>query len=167
MLNSRSLISLVGSLATSLFFVAVALDAPPCIGQEKASTPPSFSLNLTKIFPDGEKLMVYRQVETDGQAVTQTYTVDVPFSENGVSKTRTEVRTREVKPRKMALAPVLEGTYFQSLDGKRLETKDVAAKTPESGRYVIMVFDSNMKEIPAEWKELFKDDVVIMRTRIQ
>ncbi len=172
------LTTIQSTLLTSSTFVrilplfALVFMAQNCLAQDKTdktdktSSPPAFMLNIITIFPDGEKVMTVRQVQTEGEPVTQSYTVSIPYVENGVTKFQKEERTRTVKPTKMVLAPVHEGTYFQDLNGKELDTKAIAEKTPKTGRQVIVLPD-NKQEIPKEWKELFKEHVVIMRTPIQ
>ena len=67
----------------------------------------------------------------------------------------------------MELLPVVEGAYFQDLNGKTLDVKSFVDKVPRTGRQVVVITSPNIKEIPAEWKELLKDDVIIMRTPLR
>lgn len=67
----------------------------------------------------------------------------------------------------MELLPVVEGTYFQDLNGKTLDVKSFIDRVPRTGRQVVVIISPNIKEIPAEWKELLKDDVIIMRTPLR
>jgi predicted RNase H-like nuclease (RuvC/YqgF family) len=66
---------------------------------------------------------------------------------------------------KTTLLPVPDGTYFQTLAGKEVDTKELIKTIPKTGLPVVVIMDSKMKEIPAVWKEILKDSVLIMRTR--
>ena len=153
----------VGSVAC----FAILGSAIASFGQAKAEPKPTYFLNVGRIYSDGEKILS-PQPSATGEVVQQEFTISIPYTENGVAKTRTETRTRTVpKPGKLELLPVVEGTYFQDLNGKTLDVKSFVDKVPQTGRQVIVITNPNMNEIPAEWKELLKDDVIIMRAPLR
>lgn len=149
-----------------LAMIAVALLANPSKADEPAPKPP-MNLVIATIYSDGNNILMARPTPVEGEPVEQTYTVMIPSTLNGVTTMRSETRTRMVTGMKLTLSPVRDGTYFQNVAGKKLDIKDVAIEIPKAGRQVIMITDPNMKELPTEWSQLFKENVVVMRTRIE
>lgn len=149
-----------------LAMIAVALLANPSKADEPAPKPP-MNLVIATIYSDGNNILMARPTPVEGEPVEQTYTVMIPSTLNGVTTMRSETRTRMVTGMKLTLSPVRDGTYFQNVAGKKLDIKDVAIEIPKAGRQVIMISDPNMKELPTEWSQLFKENVVVMRTRIE
>ena len=128
---------------------------------------PPMNLVIATIYSDGNNILMARPTPMEGDPVEQTYTVMIPSTLNGVTTMLSETRTRMVTGMKLTLSPVRDGTYFQNVAGKKLDIKDVAIEIPKAGRQVIMITDPNMKELPTEWSQLFKENVVVMRTRIE
>ncbi len=134
-----------------------------CLGQQPVPESPSFHMHFQTIHTDGKNLLVLKQVPDVGRQVEQTYTVSVPFTENGVTRYRTEVKTRMVQPTKTALSPVDENVYFQDLSGKILNREDLVGIIPQHGRLVVAA-DPSLKEIPSAWKDILHANTIVMRT---
>lgn len=142
---------LVGSLC-ALFAII-----PQFVATGQASVPesPTFQVTVQTIHTDGKDILMSKQVPTDGQPVQQTYTISVPYTENGVTKLRTETRTRTVQPSKASLAPIDDNTTFQNLAGAELKRAALLSKIPKTGLQVVLA-PPTLKEIPASWKAILK-----------
>jgi hypothetical protein len=124
---------------------------------------PVFHLVIGTIHTDGKEVMGVEQVAAEGKPVEQKYIVTVPFVEDGVTKTRAEARVRLVAPTKAKLVPISKDSYFQNLSGEKLEKDAVVAKIPMSGLQVLVISDPALKEIPLQWKNVLREDIIILR----
>ncbi len=142
---------------------ALALSATSLLhAQEEESEIPESPFGFIQymtVHTDGEKLMhiVTRQVE--GEMVEQTYSVTIPYMEDGVVRNRVETRTRVMPATRKFLEPIPEDWKFLDIKGAEIKSEDVVQKIPMIGRQVIRLIGD---KIPTGLEMLVKDDVLIL-----
>jgi len=132
--------------------------------EEETEVPesPFGHLQFMTIHTDGEILQRVTTKQTKGPAIEQEFTVSVPYMEDGVTRMRMETRIRIVLPTIRVLSKIDDDTTFVTIRGDKLEKNDVLSRVPMSGLQVL-VLSGAKAEIPDAWKELLKDDVVVVK----
>lgn len=111
------------------------------------------------VFAEGDQLLVVETVRIPGKTIQENYTVKVPIKTNQGIVYRTETRARVVPATQLKLVPIASEATFASLDGKPVDRK--ALKIPEKG-LIVVVWESQ-NPLPEKWKQLLRDDSLIMR----
>jgi hypothetical protein len=97
-------------------------------------------------------------VGRDGKAVEQTYTVNVPFSEDG------EVVVKIPAGRKPIAVPI-EHCKFYSIQGERIDANKAALQLKEMQPiFLIDVCHGELREFPRLFTQVLKEDCLIVTT---
>lgn len=145
--------------------------------KEKKGDPPVVTvppMNIQLIKYDGKSIYYERSTMVYGkdskpitETVPQTYTVMVPYIEDGVTKTRAETRTRTIAVTRMSDAtrktlnvPIKSGS-FESLSGKKIKESDMIDRIGMSD-FPVLVLGKSQK-LPEAYKLVLKPDTIILR----
>lgn len=144
-----------GVLAIVISASALAQDTPP-------RAPTSVGMTIVTVYSDGESIQRLKSVpDTTKEPVVQTFTVSIPYTENGVTKTRTETRTRSGLPTVKKLLPLEDHEFFMSIKGEQLDPAVLASTITQAGKPVLQFYDAPTKEQLELIRKVVREDTVI------
>lgn len=147
---------LLCALAFVLTTPAPAQDTPP-------PAPTSVGLSIVTVYSDGQSMQALKHVpDPTKEAVAQTYMVTIPYTENGVTKQRTETRQRMASPTVQKLVPLDESEFFITLSGEQLDPADLARSVTRAGKPVLRFPRVPTKQELELISRLVRDDAVIL-----
>ncbi len=150
----------------TLLLLGIADIVTPASAPAQHIDSPRGTIRFVTIHTDGEKVLMINRIPVKGETEEKEYKMTVPITgQDGRITYRAVTRTLTVPKVKTELQPVPEEVKFFSVSGEEIDYSDVVAKTPMAGKQVI-VLPLQQKKISPEWKQLIKDDVIIMRSPI-
>jgi len=130
-------------------------------------TPPpgttSVGLSIVTVYSDGQSIQAFKNVPDPAQEpVAQIYTIMIPYTENGVTKQRTETRERMASPMIQKLVPLDDSAFFISLTGEQLDPAILARSVTRAGKPVLRFPRVPTKQELELIGQLVRDDAVIL-----
>ncbi len=159
----------------SLFLLAILSLLPvfdsTAFGQQKESDVPESPAGYVQfitLHSDGDVISKVVTVQTEGELVETSYSVMIPYVEDGVTKHRAETRTMMRAPTKRVLQPIGEATFVK-LDGTEVDKQDLLKSFPMTGLKVIYFPPANdqnsHEDLLDHFRDILKDSVIIMKPK--
>ena len=139
--------------------------------QEESEVPesPAGHVQFITLHSDGEVINKVATIQIEGADPVETqYTVMIPYTEDGVTKHRAEIRTMMRAPTKRVLQPIGEATFIR-LDGTEVDKQDLLKSFPMTGLKVVY-FPPGLKQEDSEelldnLRDILKDSVILMKPK--